>query len=308
MSTQRQFNHAYLLDGREWRAELSKGVNAVTARYMVMLEEPLANDELPDDVTGLPKLGDAHPTFDGLIVKSIRHSEGTGAAKTRLEITVEYGEPDEPEQPEGATDNYIEKIGWQSGSIQRDLTNDVETGKAVINSVGQPFESVPQVDRPAPTFIKVFKTKTRKSYIQFVGKVNNDSMQMGGYTFVKDQVRCSQADEELIFGDADGYKYRYSIALQVMMNTVYIEGSSSPTECGWQVPIVDCGTMAISQLDSQKIERVSVEMEDGRKVPVSSPVLLDGQGHFDPTRRDPYVFLVVAYERSEFPSEFTAEA
>ena len=53
MPTQtRQFNHAYLLDGREWRAELSKGVNAVTARYMVMLEEPLANDELPDNITG----------------------------------------------------------------------------------------------------------------------------------------------------------------------------------------------------------------------------------------------------------------
>ena len=308
MATQRQFNHAYLLDGREWRAELSKGVNAVTARYVVMLAQPLANDELPDNITGLPTLGSAHPTFDGLIVKSIRHSEGTGAAKTRLEITVEYGEPDEPEQPEGSTDNYIEKISWQSGSIQRDLTNDVETGVAVLNSAGQPFESVPQVDRPAPTFIKVFKTKTRKSYIQFVDKVNTATLSVGGQTFAKDMVRCNQADEEGIFNDADGYKYRYSIALQVMSNKVKLRDGQTATECGWQVPIVDCGTSQISQLDTQKIERVSVQTEDGRQVPVSSPVLLDGAGHFDPARRTPYVFLVVAYERTTFPSEFTSEA
>lgn len=309
MATQRQFNHAYLLDGREWRAELSKGVNAVTARYMVMLEEPLANDELPDNITGLPTLGSAHPTFDGLIVKSIRHSEGTGAAKTRLEITVEYGKPDEPEQPEGATDNYIEKIGWQSGSIQRDLTNDVETGVAVLNSAKQPFESVPQVDRPAPTFIKVFKTKTRQTtYISYVDQVNEFTMTVGGHQFGKDQVRCNQADEERIFGDADGYKYRYTIALQVMSNLVKINDDQVVSECGWQVPIVDCGTSQISQLDSQKIERVSVQTEDGRQVPVSSPVLLDGAGHFDPSRRSPYVFLVVAYERTTFPGEFTSEA
>jgi len=308
MATQKQFNTAYLLDGREWSAEQSKGVNAVTARYEVLLSAPLANDELPDDVTGLPKLGDSHPTFDGLIVKKIRHSEGTGAAKTRLEVAVEYGLPDEPEQPEGSTDNYIEKIGWQSGSIQRDLTNDVETGDAVLNSAGQPFESVPQVDRPAPTFIKVFKTKSRKRYIQYVDKVNTANLSVGGQTFAKDMVRCNQADEERIFGDAAGYNYRYSIALQVMSNKVKIEDGETATECGWQVPIVDCGTMQTNPLDSQNPIRITIQTEGGREVTVSSPVLLDGAGHFDPARRTPYVFLVVAYERTTFPSEFTSEA
>lgn len=310
MATQKQFNHAYLLDGREWSAEQSKGVNAVTARYEVLLSAPLQNNALPDDVTGLPKLGDAHPKFTGLIVKRIRYAEGALSAKTRLEVTVDYGLPDEPEQPEGPgeADFYIEKIGWQSGSVQRDLVNDVETGRAVLNSAKQPFESVPQVDRPAPTFIKVFKTKQRQNYPLYVDKVNSGTLSMGGQSFAKDMVRCNQADEERLFGDAAGFMYRYSIALQVMSNKVKIEGAGTATECGWQVPIVDCGTAQIAQLDSQKTERITIKTEGGREVPVSSPVLLDGNGHYDPTRREPYVFLVVAYERTTFPAAFTREA
>ncbi|MBO7689032.1 MAG: hypothetical protein J6V72_21820, partial [Kiritimatiellae bacterium] len=172
----------------------------------------------------------------------------------------------------------------------------------------QPFESVPQVDRPAPTFIKVFKTKQRQNYPLFVDKVNSGTLYMGGQSFAKDMVRCNQADEERLFGDAAGFKYRYSVALQVMSNKVKLNGAGTATECGWQVPLVDCGTSQISQLDSQKIERITIKTEGGREVPVSSPVLLDGNGHYDPTRREPYVFLVVAYERTLFPIAFTREA
>ena len=301
------YNTAYLLDGREWRSD-SGGASA-TARYVVILAEPLDNAHLPTDVSGLPKPGDPHPTFTGLVVKSVRFSEGTGSAKTRLEALVEYGPPEGGAATgAGGEDFYIEKAGWTSGSVQRDLSVDAETGLAVLNSAKQPFESVPQMDRPAPTYVKVFKTKARKvGYIGYVDMVNADDLTVGGYEFERDMVRCVQADEERIFADPDGWKYRYSISLQVISNEVKLEDSQDFTECGWQVPLVDCGTMQISQLSSQSLERITVRTESGQEVPVSSPVLLDGRGVFDPARTTPYVFLVVAYERTTFPAEFTSE-
>ncbi|MBQ6007318.1 MAG: hypothetical protein IJL17_02180 [Kiritimatiellae bacterium] len=310
MASSKTYNHAYLLDGREWGDEAGKGMSSVSARYLVILDSPLDDDALLDNVSGLPKLGDAHETFENLIVKSRRFSEGKGSEKTRVEVTVEYGpqtNQDEEDEHEVATLS-VEKIGWQSGSVQRDLTNDVETGAPVLNSANQPFESVPQVDRPAPTYVKVFKTKTRwASYVTYVDKVNSGTLSVGGHTFAADQVRCSQADEERIFGDPDGWMYRYTIALQIMSNKVKINGSDSMRECGWQVPVVDCGTVQLSQGSDQEVERITVATDSGKSVPVSSPVLLDGSGHFDPAQTDPYVFLVVAYERVSFPSAFTSE-
>jgi len=308
----KQYNTAYLLDGREWAVD-NNGAQTLSCKYMAFLEAPLANGSLPTTFTGLPAIGSAHPSFTGLFAQCYKIHEGTGSEKNRIEIDVEYapvsvtGEPGDDQ----GEDSYIESIGWRSGSVSRDLAVDAETGVAVLNTAKQPFESVPQVDRPSPTFFKTFRTKTRKSsWVTYVNKVNSSSVTIGGQSFAKDQVRCVQADEERIFNDPAGYKYRYSISLQVMSNPVKIEDGSTDTECGWQIPLVSSGTVqavngAIS--GSFVLKRITVPTDDGTEVPVSAPVLLGATGAYEPSRTSPYTMLFVAYPRTTFPDMFYSE-
>lgn len=312
----KQYGVAYLLPGREWGVTKDGNTvtpTGVTVTYEVFFAEPVANAALFTSVTNLPAIGSAHPSFPGLFAQGYKIKEGEGSEKNRYEIGVEYapvsvtGTPEEGE--EGAQpDCYVESIGWRTGSVSRDLVTDAETGEAVLNTAGQPFESVPQVDRPSPTWFKVFKTKSRQAgYVFFYGTVNGATMTVGGYSCAKDTMRCVQADEERIFNDPSGYNYRYSIALQWLSNKVKIEGGDELTECGWQMAVVSTGTMEAGNGLNPELHRITVPDESGNEVPVSSPVLLDAQGQFDPTNRDPYTMIYVAYPRATFPSIFTSE-
>ena len=309
--TGKQPNTAYLLDGREWGVD-ANGAQTLTCKFLVFVSEPLANTALPISFTGLPAIGSVHPTFGGLYAQGYKIHEGNGSEKNRIEIEVEYapisvtGTPgDDEDEEEEPIPSYIEALGWRSGSVSRDLTVDAESGNAVLNTAGQPFESVPQVDRPSPTFFKTFKTMARNpDWVTYVNKVNSAAMMLGGHAFSKDQVRCVQADEERIFNDPTGYKYRYTIALQVMSNLVKLNGGDTATECGWQMPLVSTGTV---QRVSGELKRITVPADDGSEVPVSAPVLLDGNGEYVDSQTDPYAVLFVAYPRTNFPTMFYSE-
>lgn len=303
-------NTAYLLPGREWFVDAS-GAQTLSCKYLVFLSEPLGNSALPATFSGLPAIGSAHPSFPALFAQGYRMLEGDGSEKNRIEIAVDYAPVSSSGEPEGSGDaqSYVEQMGWRSGSVQRDFVTDAVTGEAVLNTAGQPFDSVPQVDRPSPTWYKVWKTKTRQSsYVTYANKVNSGSLSVGGHSFSANQVRCVAADEERIFNDPAGYKYRYSIELQVVSNKVKLEGASTATECGWQMPIVSTGTMERGTGTNPELHRITVQTDDGTEVPVSSPVLLDEYGHFDPAQTEPYTVLFNAYEKTTFPAAFTSEA
>lgn len=305
------YNVAYPLAGREWSVDVH-GAQTLTCKYMAFVEDPISNASLPTTFTGLPAIGSVHPSFPGLYAQNYKIHEGEGSEKTRIEIDVEYAPVTMTRTPDGGgedvpADNYVEAIGWRSGSVSRDLAADATSGVAVLNSAGMPFESVPQVDRPSPTFYKTFKTKSRNAtFVTYVNKVNRGSMTLGGHSFHADQVRCVQADEERLFNDATGYKYRYTVAFQVISNMVKLNGSDNMSECGWQMPIVDAGTVVRT---SEGLKRITVPSDDSdeTQVPVSAPVLLDGDGDWDPDQTDPYVLLFDAYPRTTFPNLMYSE-
>lgn len=310
----KQYNRAYLLPGREWGVTLDGKNNVligteVTETYEVFFAEPVARGALFASVANLPSIGARHPAFGSLYAQGYRVKEGTGSGMNRYEIEVAYapvsttGTPEEDEEETPIC--YVESIGWRTGSVSRDFVVDAESGVAVLNTAGQPYESVPQVDRPSPTWYKVFKTKDRQSsYVGYYGSVNGGAMTVGGYSCAKDTLRCVQADEEMIFNDLAGYKYRYSIALQWMSNKVKLRDSNTETECGWQLAIVSTGTV---QRTSSGLKRITIPDQSGNEVPVSAPVLLDGNGAFSASRTNPYTVAYVAYPRKNFPSIFTSE-
>ena len=302
------FNTAYLLPGREWGVD-SNGAQTLSCKYEVLLPAPLANNALPTTVTNLPAIGSAHPAFSNLVVKQYRFAEGEGSEKTRVIVTVDYvaltGEEEEGEGEEPAS--YIEQMGWRSGSVQRDLATDAVTGQPLLNTADQPFDSVPQVDRPLATWYKVWKSKTRHSeYIWYQNKINAASMTIANQTVATWTARCVQVDEERLIGDAQGYNYRYSIEIQILSNRVALHGDSTLSECGWNVAIVSTGTM--EKDPNVGLKRITVPSEDGTsEVPVASPVLLDGNGRFQSSNASPYVMMFRAYQEATFPAIFTSE-
>lgn len=306
------YNVAYLLPGRDWKVTLD-GENVtptqMTETYEVFFAEPVARGALFMSVTGLPAIGSKHPSFLNLYAQGYSVKEGTGSEKNRYEIEVAYAPVSSTGTPEDGSEEqpecYVEAIGWRTGSVARDFVVDAETNVAVLNTAGQPFESVPQVDRPSPTWFKVFKTKQRQAgYVAYYGKVNDGQMTVGGYSCARDTLRCVQADEERVFNDPAGYQYRYSIALQWLSNEVKLEDANTATECGWQLAIVSTGTVQHTGLG---LQRITLPDQSGSDVPVSAPVLLGQNGEFNPSRTDPYTVEFVAYPRTEFPAIFTSE-
>ena len=65
----KQYNKAYLLPGREWGVTLD-GENLtpteVTETYEVLFAEPVARGALFTSVSGLPAIGSKHPAFPNL--------------------------------------------------------------------------------------------------------------------------------------------------------------------------------------------------------------------------------------------------
>ena len=304
-ATTKAYNTAYPLPGREWSVCVN-GAETITQKYIVFLDGPLAAPVAT--FTGLPAIGSAHPTFDKLFAQGYKIHEGDGSEKNRIIVDVEYAPIVKTFEGEGTgtSATYIEAMGWRSGSVQRDFTHDATTGAPVLNTAGDPFDSVPQVDRPSPTWYKTWKSKSRQSsYVTYANKVNSSTLSVGGHTFAARCVRCVSADEERIFNDPCGYVYRYSIELQVVSNKVKLNGADSASECGWQMPIVSAG---MRQLVGGELKQVMLETDDGSTVPASAPVLLNQNGAYEPTLRTPYVVLFNAYEETTFPSVFTSES
>lgn len=296
---------------RKWNVDSSGDVVSVTRRYQIIRDAVPAGTAAEEiaSIDGLPKIGEKHSEkYDRLIVSSISFSEGDGGDKKIIYADVTY-------QPTTITSETVSEEGefnvvswgWRSGSVSRDLVRDAGSGKLVVNSAGQPFDSVPQIDFPAPTLTKVIKMKKRQSgWMGYAGKVNSAEITIGEMSVAKHCVRCIQIDEERLFNDETGYKYQYTCAFQVMNNSVCVEGAEAATDIGWDVAVVDCGTM--QRKDDKLVPIKSVSEETGQEVFVSNPVLLDGKGVAALAKDSkPYAFRIQAYNEATFPTAMYSE-
>ena len=304
---------AKLVGNRRWTVNANGVITSLTRRYIAVRDSlPTAAGAATDEVAtvlGLPTLKSAHAAGSPLICTGYSFEEGTEGAKKVLYIDVSFStdSTDAGDANRAPRGQAVEAFGWKSGTVSRDLVRDAGTGKTVVNSAGLPFDSVPQIDIPAPTFTKVLKTADRQSWASHLGKINAGAVSVGGISCGIHCLRCVQLDEERLWNDEFGFKYRYTVGLQLMTNSVVIEGGSSATDIGWDVAVVDCGTMELDENDVPKMISVP-SVETGRETFVSSPVLLDGEGHsMTQAGATPYVFRVQAYPETTFPNDFYSE-
>lgn len=307
-------------DGRTWSVD-SNGINNLKRRYSIVLATNNlgANGEIESlDTYGIPAIGSAHPTYKGLVVQSYDVEEGEESEKKVLHITVNYGlnsdgtsdNPDDDEQ------EAIEEWGWDSATAQKEVTTNLmdsaqesQASGVVLNSAGDPFESLPTVDYPSPVFTKVVKTTTRKDWMSINCKTNKNSITIGSMSCAPKTLLASIGESRII-GDNTSWKYRYTINLHYQSNMQMFGSGTSPIEYGWDIALIDCG---MRQKNSKGELEVIMRVDGESKMPtaVTSPELLNGAGKAVERKQGetvkPYVIRVQAYETATYPNEIYSE-
>lgn len=303
--------------GRSYKVT-QNGSGDANVKYQVILTSPLAANELPMSFPGVPQIGTEHPDYKGLYVLDYDVTQPEGPAKSTLEVVVHYGRSDITETPgdpsaDPPTADKIEAVtewGWDDGTGEKELVSTVETSpKAVVNSAGDPFDSVPMVSVPTPTFTKVIRTSERKAYAEYLCTVNNAAITIGAMSCPAGTLLCTVAEKKLI-GEWR-MPYEYTIRLRYRSNIVPDRETGVETEVGWNAAVVDAGMREIDTSTGElKLIQV-ISKETGQPATVTAPELLDGHGHAV-TRTSSgvaqaIVLVFPAYKQKAFPNWFYSE-
>lgn len=304
-----------LIAGRNWSVDAA-GIPSLKRTYKVLLEDGV---NLPADgekasFADVPSVDSEHPNISGLYVSGYEVKEGSGADKNTLDVDVTYSRKtfetgtfpgEEPTEVE----MEVTEWGWDSGTEDRELTEAID-GTAVLNSAQDPFDSVPRYSVPAPTFTKVFKTKTRLvgAILDYSCKVNDQSITIGDITYGPHTMLCSISYKRLL--DDPTWNYEYTVQFKFKHNMVKVEDAIEPVEIGWDSAVVDTGMREWK--DNKKVIIRMNDPETMQPVTISSPALLDGAGHarVQQSQTDvlrPYIFVFNTYERVTFPTMFYSE-
>ena len=288
------------IDGRKWSDNANGG--SVSRRFRI---KGLAVGFSPAwNYTGLPKVGDAHPTLTGYECTTREFEEGKDKDKTTVIVTVNYA-PVTTETSGSGQDQRICQVddwGWDDGTDEVELTEGVD-GTPVLNSAGDPFESVPTHSTPAPVFTKVMKFKQRQSGATgYMCKVNQGQITIGDMQCPAGTLLCTVAEKRII-GD-ENWKYQYTIHLKYKSNKVKINGDA--VDIGWDVAVVDAGMRELDDGGNKVLIRMK-DKETGKMCNVTSAALLDGNGQKLSDSADPVNFRFQAHERANFPGWFYSE-
>ena len=301
--------------GRGYTVKLN-GAQDVNLKYQLTLASPLTQTELPTSFPGIPEIGTAHPSYPGLYALKYNVSQPDGSAKHTLDVEVVYGpaeitivgEPDEPPESIEACSEW----GWDDSTGEKELVATVDNPpKAVLNSAGDPFDTVPQVHYPTPQFTKVIRTSERKTgYSAYNCCTNSKQVTIGDMVCAPGTLLCTIAERKII-GDWR-LPYEYTIHLKYRSNIMPNgDDTQQLVEIGWDAAVTDAGMRQIDD-DTGKLKLIQVMSEEtNTPAAVGSPELLDGHGkavqRSDGVPVTPFVLTFAAYVCKEFPEWFYSE-
>jgi len=292
-------------DGRKYSVD-SSGITSLKKDFIVIQDSIMsANGEIVS-FPGVPEIGSVHPSYPGLFVQNYDVQEGQGKDKQTLIVTVNYGPQviETSGSGQDAVSCAVEEWGWDDGTDERELTTGAD-GTPVLNSAGDPFDSVPKVSTPAPVFTKVMKFKTLQSgWAGSNCKVNSSAITVGGVECPIGSLLCTVGTKRII-GDKN-WKYRYTVHLRFKSNKVKINGQNAVTDIGWDVAITDAGMRELDDEGNKSLIR-AVDRESGKMCTVTSAALLDGHGKKLADGASPFNFRFQAYDRATFPTWFYSE-
>ena len=281
------------------------GITTLKKDYIVIQDSIMPANGEKLTFPGVPAIGSAHPAYPDLYVLTYDVQEGDGKDKQTLTVTVNYGRQETETSGEGssAVTVAVDEWGWDDGTDEKELNSGVD-GTPLLNSAGDPFDSVPKVMVPAPVFTKVMKFKARQSgWASAHCKVNGAPVEIGGVEFPTGSLLCTVAEKRII--GSKYWKYQYTVRLRYKSNLIVIEQTDPAVDIGWDVAITDTGMRAIENNEKKLIRMI--DKETGKMCQVTTPALLDGHGQKLGDGYDPYNFRFQAYERATFPTWFYSE-
>ena len=238
---------------------------------------PVIDGEHPT-VTGIPAYGSAHPVDDSLSVTNIAFAqEGEHSHVWRATVTYSAGE----DQDIGDEEDMARYTRLHFGTVteSQELTVDADNANVkVVNSAGDPFESVPQVERH---FLEIQLTRNQNSLpdMSLNGSVNKTALTVAGVSI---QVKCGRIAIEADRNFGKGYKYSVNFRITINPDT-------------WALSVLQNGYRyypgGSGVSDPVKFTETTA---DGRVVECSTPQLLDEYG-YDNRGGEPVYATFAAY-------------
>jgi len=289
-------NVATLIPGRSMEVDADARLTSVVRKYQVLrsTSAPL-NAETLSTITGLPAIGAAHPSGSGLTVTGYRLAEDSNGL--RWVVDVVYGRVSSSGSAEISR-------GWTMQEIQVDLVADAITGVPVLNSAGEPFDSVPQVPRALPVFRMERKETTAiATLLAMSGKVNSVAGSIDGVAIPIHAGRIVVTQEKL-YDDPDDYTSKFTYEIAIMSNLVDL-GEADLTDIGWDKALVQSGFVYNSA--DGKIRAMETDEETLTPRPSPMPVLLDADGYRLADDADPVIIRIATMQEVAFGDLFDDE-
>ncbi len=258
------------------------------------------------NVSGLPSYGDPADATDTAprslrVAKIVFSQVANGSRVWKITVSYELKQKDEGSSQGSDTGRRNIKVSFGVAEDSTDVTTDMDTGDLIVNSAGDPFDSVPQ-KRTFGAEIRIeFDTATfpLADYL-LNGHVNNAAFTIGGMTFNR---CCLMLRVEVTDGDDPDHRWHCSYTFTQKINPVkppegYSGDDGGPTlDIGWDVAFAQCGFQYLDANDNEKKKKFVVLDENGNGREPSLPMPLDGQGH---PAAEPEPYRVRVYPEANF--------
>lgn len=232
-----------------------------------------------DGTTSIPNLYDAHPTRLALYCSDVscRWVDGAQGLICQVTATYSYIKPfrypwDEPQ------------VGsWSTQDVEHPIDEDVDTGEAIVNSAGQPFDPAVEASRGDAVYVVSRNELDPPDYSAYIGTVNAGGF--GPYPAGYAKLGIS-AQQQIYTDDITGAETIY----YAMTYTVQCKNPNYP---GWNAHVLDAGFCKLGN-DGQLIT-----ITIGGREP-SSPVPLNGAGGVLGEDEEPVFLDFTTYPESDF--------
>lgn len=289
------------------------GEASITDEWAVTL--PAGTRPVASQITDLPKLGDAAGgsgtgVLAQMVVSSISWRQ-SGENSLLWLATVKYTPGSKTASSSSTQATYYNKR-WGFRTVAADLVQDAVDGRAVVNSAGEPFDSVPQRDMFLPVVsFSMLSGVAPATLVAYNGTVNAAAVTVLGVAFAKHcariSIECRNLDPEEVNSSR---KYEYQITVEGASTpysaTAPKSGAapSSVTDIGWDVSALDCG---YCERVGGVLVPLLIEDEDGNKQRPQAPLPLDS-GVYAETDADLHYLKFSAYPEETWPDYLTPSA
>lgn len=276
--------------------ESSDKPSQLVAHYYAVL--PGKNPASHKTIKELPQYGDQAPIAGFRHLRASNFSfDKVDSQSNAYKIEVTYTSPRGQKSCLLDSDNsgdYV-SVSWGVDEITSDLCHDAD-GKEVINSAGDPYDTLPQKTEFVPHLTVVRREKNLPD-MSLNGKVNSTGFTAFGITFDK---HCARLKMQVnLIPHERPFEVTYEII--GMRNIAPAEGYGTGTveDWGWDVPMLECGYQFYNA--DGVLRKFTTTGTDGIERDVSTPQLLDFDGK-DARGRNPHITRYRPYNEASFDS------